>query len=62
MEMLTAAVRLAPGSPSVRLNMARALISAGRKNEAAPHLEAAASAAPDSERLKREIDEIRRSL
>lgn len=61
-EMLGAALKLAPGSPSVRLNMARALIGAGRKNEAMPHLEAAASAAPDSERLKREIDEIRRNL
>lgn len=61
-DMLGGAVKLAPGMPSLRLNLARALVAAGRKTEARPHLDAALVAAPDSERMKREVDEIRRQL
>jgi putative PEP-CTERM system TPR-repeat lipoprotein len=60
-ELLTKALAVAPGSPSAHIHMARALVKVGRKDEARKHVDAAAKSATSGS-LKKEIEEVGRSL
>jgi len=59
--LLDQAVKLAPQAASVRLNLARALGRAGRKDEAKTQLEAL-STLPGADALAKDMEEFRRSL
>lgn len=60
-EMLQTAVKLAPEAASVRINLARALLTAGRKPEAKAELDGAAGVARN-DATKKEIEDLRRGL
>ncbi|WP_374487953.1 XrtA/PEP-CTERM system TPR-repeat protein PrsT [Zoogloea sp.] len=61
-ENLKKAVSLSPNQPQLRVNLAKALIQAGRKSDAKTELETALKNAPEKSPLRAEIDKLKATL
>jgi cellulose synthase operon protein C len=61
-ENLKKAVSLSPNQPQLRVNLAKALIQAGRKADAKSELETALKNAPEKSPLRAEIDKLKATL
>ena len=61
-ENLKKAVSLSPNQPQLRVNLAKALIQAGRKSDAKTELETALKNASEKSPLRAEIDKLKATL